>query len=231
MKTDNNNRLKVILYNAKLISLSKLQKVQARYGDTHPEIDAVNKQMIKTISSFDNPTLWAYPIPFEENDITTLIVKISLCNPDNLSGFIQDMRNFIFYLEHELLDSPQPTTRSIETDTPSAETSDFNVNVLDAILKNKRYIDGRKQHFKNQGIDVDNHPDFIPLRNEHEPVYTEYRRVLKANLVQSDLIDVETFQLIGNAIQQSTLLPKFFYIYKVFTDTMKELLPKSSASS
>lgn len=227
MKTDN-NRLKIILHDAKLICLSKFQVLKAKYGDTHPEIDAINKQMNKTISSFDNATLWAFQIPFEENDITTLIVKIDLCDTDDLSGFITSIRNLIFYLEHELLDLSQFITRSIETDTASSEISDFNLKVLDAISQNQRNIGGRKQYFKNQGIDVDNHPDFIPLSKEHEPVYTEYRKVLTANVVQSTESDVTLFKRIGDAIQQTTELTKFFDIYKLFTEVMKKKLPKDS---
>lgn len=220
MKTDN-ERLKVILHDAKLICMSKLQMVQVKFGATHPQVDDINKKMNKAIGFFDNSLLWMRPIPFEENDITEFVMKIDLCDPADLTLFVTEMVNFINYLEVKVLKGPLANMEAFDI-------SDFNLRVLDALLQNQRNIGGRKLFFKNQGIDVDNHPQFIPLRNEQEPIITEYRRVLNENEVQSTESDVSIFKLIGNAIQQTTELTKFFDIYKMFTTAMKKKLPAGS---
>jgi hypothetical protein len=220
MKTDN-ERLKVILHDAKLICMSKLQMVQGKFGATHPHVDDINKKMNKAISVFDNPVLWMRPIPFEENDMTNFVVKIDLCDPADLTLFVTEMGNFIKYLEIKVLKDPLANMEA-------SDISDFNLKVLDALLQNQRNIGGRKVFFKNQGIDVDNHPQFIPLRDEQEPILVEYRRVLNKNEVQSTESDVSIFKMIGNAIQQATELTKFFDIYKMFTTAMKRKLPNGS---
>ncbi|MBK9014714.1 MAG: hypothetical protein IPM82_11900 [Saprospiraceae bacterium] len=81
-------------------------------------------------------------------------------------------------------------------------TSDFNLKVLDALQQAQRNIGGRKIFFKrNQGVDLDEHPTFIPMQAEQRPVYVEYRRVLINDEVQSTESDVLIFRRICDAIK------------------------------
>ncbi|HFA51142.1 MAG TPA: hypothetical protein ENJ95_19195 [Bacteroidetes bacterium] len=221
MKTDN-ERLKVILHDAKLICFSKFHLVQAKFGETNAEVAAIKKEMDGVIGHFDNPALWLSPIPFDEDKLTDFFIKIDGDDPADLPVFLLHMRSFIGYLDEKVLKKPL-------AEMEATDTSHFNAKVLDALTQVQRNTGGRKVFFKNNGTDVDAHPDFIPLQEEQRPVIAEYRRVLASNEVDAVESDVLIFKRIGEAIQQAVVLAKFFALYKKFTTTMKNKLPAEPA--
>jgi hypothetical protein len=218
MKTDN-ERLKLIIHDVRLIYLSKLQLVQSVHGISNADIVALSTEMQTAINHFDNPTLWMAPIPFDDDKITSAIVAIDTCPPTDLPKFFEAVRTSIDSLKSEVITLPV-------AEIVNTLTSDFNLKVLDALQQAQRNIGGRKIFFKrNQGVDLEKDPTFIPMQAEQRPVSTEYRRALTNNEVQSTESDVLIFRRIGDAIQQSTLLGKFFSAYQMLTNSMRSKLP------
>lgn len=216
--TTDNERFKTILHDARLICLNKLQQVQAQFGKEHTEVAALESEMNAVIGHFDNPALWLNPIPFDEMEITTYITQVDATNPGDLPSFKENVRNFIAYLNDQVLKAP---ISSME----SNNTSDFNLKVLDALTQCQRNIGGRKVFFKNQGTDLDNDPAFQEKQNEQRPAMDRYREALKTNEVQSVESDWIIFNRISEAIRQATVLVQFFAIYDLLTKTIKSKLP------
>ncbi len=223
MQTDN-QRFKILLHDARVICLNKLQMVQAKFGASQADLTALAKEMDTTTGHFNNPVLWMNPIPFEEAEIMDYVLKIDSSDPADLPGFLGLMRQFIAYLEDKVLKAPLESALAITV-------SDFNLKVLDALLIAQRNIAGRKVFFRNQGTDLDTHADFIPLQQAQTSVLVSYRKALNENTVQSTESDVIIFDRIAEGIKKSDVLTKFFDFYKMLTSTMKSKLPAATAQA
>ncbi len=218
MPTDN-ERFKVILHDAKVISLNKFQMVQGRFGANNADLVALGKELDNVIALFNDPAIWVSPISFSEEDITNFMLEIDQCDPGDLPKFLKISRDFIAYLKNKVLKPSSDERRS-------AAITDFNLKVLDALLIAQRNITGRKAFFKNQGTDLDTNSQFIPKQQAQVPVLAAYRSALNNNQVQSTESDVIIFKRIGEGIKQATVLTKFFAFYDMLTNTMKSKLPQ-----
>lgn len=218
MVTDN-ERFKVILHDARLISLGKLQMVRSKIGTSQPDLAAIEQDLEGTANRFNDPVLWMNPIPFEEDEITGFILRIDQCNPADLQGFIELLRGLLAYLKDNVLKNSMAVLELSPMTT-------FNLKVLDALLMTQRNISGRKVFFKNHGIDLDTDPQFLSMQQEQMPILAEYRKVLTQNQVQSTEMDVIVFNRIAVSIKGATVLQKFLAFYGMFTSSMKSKLPK-----
>lgn len=216
-----NQRLKVLLHDAKLICLSKYQVLQTNVGDSDTELVAIKKEMDSCFIRFDNPAIWAQTIVFDEQDVTGFLLDIEGLGNADVDSFSSRIRSFITFLDEDVL-------KTALVESQNRTPSDFNRQVLDQLLQTQRKIQGRKTFFKNQGTDVDTHPDFIPLEQEQQVAIEAYREALKQNLVASTESDVRIFKIIGESIQMATELVKFFVAYMRFTNTMERKLPAAA---
>ncbi|NUQ25548.1 MAG: hypothetical protein HUU34_16500 [Saprospiraceae bacterium] len=216
--TTDNERFKVILHDARLISLSKFQMVEAKFGATNADLIALGKEIDTSVGLFNDPAVWASPIPFEEDQIAAFMVEIDQCDPGDLPGYLKLMRRFLAYLKDNVLKASSEERKSVSI-------SDFNLKVLDALLTTQRNITGRKMFFKNQGIDLDTNAQFIPMQKAQAEVLSVYRNALNNNTVQSTEMDAVLFKRIGDFIKQATLLPNFLNFYGMFTTSMKNKIP------
>ena len=220
----NNERLKLILHDAKLICLSKFQIVQSVHGTSNSELKKLKKEMDTAIQRYDNPTLWLYPIPFDEVATTLHVVQIDSCPTNNLETYAQVVRDFIQFLIKIVADIPV-------AEASMSETSDFNLKVLNVLTQVQRNVGGRKVYFKNnQNVDLDKDPKFVPMQEEQRPIQTDYRKALTENAVAATESDVLIFNRISENIRQSTVLDKFFMLYQMHTDTMKAKLPADESN-
>ncbi|MBL7827366.1 MAG: hypothetical protein JNJ57_12085 [Saprospiraceae bacterium] len=218
MKTDN-ERLKVILHNARLVCISKFQMVQSNFGAANADLIGINQKMDDIMGKFNNPSFWATPIPFEETDITQRMLMVDICPPNDLPGFKKGMNDFVDYLDKKILNGAA-ATGNLET-----LISDANLKVLNALTACQRNVAGRKIFFRNQGVDLDKTPDFLNRQQKQTPVMAEYRRVLNENEVQATDSDEIVFKAIADGIKSSTVLVQFYQFYDMLTATMKSKLP------
>lgn len=218
--TTDNERFKVILHDARLISLSKFQMVEAKFGATNADLIALGKEIDTSVGLFNDPAVWVSPIPFEEDQITTFMIEIDQCDPNDLPNFLKLMRSFLTYLKDKVMKASREERRT-------NAITDFNLKVLDSLLIAQRNITGRKTFFKNQGVDLDTNSQFVPLQQAQIPVLAAYRSALNNNQVQSTESDVLIFKRIGEGIKQSTVLSKFLSFYGMLTNTMKSKLPQA----
>ncbi|MEO1258631.1 MAG: hypothetical protein AAFZ15_07530 [Bacteroidota bacterium] len=217
MKT-NNERFKVILTNAKLISLSKFKLVKAANGATNPEIAALTKEIDTVLAHFDNPEIWTHPLDFDEAKIAGFVSDIDGVDPKNLTKFASDVRSFITYLDGEVLKVPLANAET-------TDITDFNAKVLNALSQTQQKIGGRKKFFKNNGIDLDSNPAFQTLSQQQNTALTTYRQALRDNKVSSKQTDVLVFQMLGNSIQVATELAPFLGLFEKLTTTIQGKLP------
>lgn len=217
--TTDNERFKVILHDARLISLSKFQMVEAKFGATNADLIALGKEIDTSVGLFNDPAVWVSPIPFEEEEITTYLVKIDASDPNDLPQYLKLMRDFLAYLKNKVLKASSDVRKSVSI-------SDFNLKVLDALNVAQRNVVGRKQFFKNKGIDLDAKPQFITLQKAQSETLSAYRSVLNNNQVQSTELDVMLFKRIGEGIKQATQVQPFMNFYGMLTTSMKSKIPQ-----
>ncbi|MBL7794816.1 MAG: hypothetical protein JNK77_20940 [Saprospiraceae bacterium] len=217
--TTDNERFKVILHDARLISLSKFQMVEAKFGATNADLIALSKEIDTSVGLFNDPAVWVSPIPFEEEEITTYLVKIDASDPNDLPQYLKLMRDFLAYLKNKVLKASSDVRKSVSI-------SDFNLKVLDALNIAQRNVVGRKQFFKNKGIDLDAKPQFITLQKAQSETLSAYRSVLNNNQVQSTELDVMLFKRIGEGIKQATQVQPFMNFYGMLTTSMKSKIPQ-----
>lgn len=219
--TTDNERFKVILHDARLISLSKFQMVEAKFGATNADLIALGKEIDTSVGLFNDPAVWVSPIPFEEEKITQYMIEIDAADPGDLNKFLKLMRDFMAYLKDEVLKASRIERKSVSV-------SDFNQKVLNAIRIAHQNIDGRKAFFKNRGIDLSTNPQFITLQKDQQETWATYRNALVNNIVQSKETDVLIFKTIGGSIKQSTQVANFLNYYAKLTETMKKKIPQQA---
>jgi hypothetical protein len=103
----------------------------------------------------------------------------------------------------------------------------FNLLVLDRLRLIAQQLDERRAFFKKQGLDLDEEPYFIVLREEQEPVSTQYRAALRFNEVQSTAADLRVFELTHRVMAVVGDFTALFKVYKGLTDNMRKRLPET----
>lgn len=111
---------------------------------------------------------------------------------------------------------------------PDAANPVFNLQVLDRLRLISQQLDERRAFFKKQGLNLDEEPYFIVLKDEQEPVRTRYRTALRFNEVQSTAADLRVFELTHKAMAAVADFTSLFKVYKGLTDNMRKRLPENA---
>ncbi|MCB0631105.1 MAG: hypothetical protein R2824_05210 [Saprospiraceae bacterium] len=215
---ETNQRLKAILQDARVICLSKYQVLEERLGIDDPDVIKIKQDLDTGFEHFNEPSIWMRTIHFQENEVMTFFLKIDGDDGSDVQRFHDTIHEFFDYLKER---TEEPQSKDLEL----GQTTDFNLQVLDVLRQNQHKIRGRKQFFKNQGTDLDQHANFLKLQQHQDEVQGKYRQALETNAVLSKETDKLIFRNIGEAIQQADELDPFLFIYTTFTAAMKNKLP------
>lgn len=220
----NNERLQAILHDARLVYLSKFRMAQNLPSASNSDLNSIAQKMDVLLSYFDNPLYWLHPIPFDEPKLLALIVSIDVCDPADVAQFLASVNAFGDYLEAYVFNSAARETENVRLDA-------LNLLVHDALKQYIRNVGGRRQYFSNQGIDLNQHSEFIVLQESQRKVMREYTEALASGRVKATEEDTRLFDRIASAIRQAEDLDSFLKIYALLTRSMNIKLPPSPSGS
>jgi hypothetical protein len=222
MATDN-QRLKVLLQDARIICTNKFRAIQAVHGAENTELALIKQRLEAAIKRFDEPALWVRPVLYDESAISVQMIKIDICDISTLQPF-SDLTNALVTTFDGFFAAP--TALAAPVTASETETNTMNLRVLNELNICQRNVGERKKYFRReQNIELDTHERFVPMQKEQRKVQTTYRQALTDNTVQSTDSDLAVFERISSAIGQSVELENFFAIYEMHTETMLSKLP------
>ena len=115
-----NDRLKEIIQDARLICLHKITLLQVQIGSDNPDVQTVQKEQELLFGQFDNADFWIEPIEFDEPSLLELIDQVDLAGPDELDGCFEAIHTLFSSLKEDILSSE-------ESDPDSPVISKFNI--------------------------------------------------------------------------------------------------------
>lgn len=218
----NNDRLKAILHDVKVVYKSKFLLVHEKNSLNLPRLEATAEKLEAVFLHFENPGLWMRSIAFSEEKILDFMLRIDTCDPEHADQFLLHSDQFIDYLENEILRFVTP---------PSGIIPDrFNQGVIEALRGAHQSISGRKVFFRNRNIDLDRSPEFLLLEADHLPKVTAYQQLLSQNVISATESDVMLFRRFEPAIKQAVELKVFLGIYGLLTLAIQKKLPPEEIS-
>ena len=205
----NNERLKVIIHDAKLICRTKFKKVEEKFGADNTDVLAIKQEIKHHFAHFDNPDFWLNDISFNEQMLWHHILKINIADPADMSNFLTVTRAFLTFLNEDVIKKPAEALTNIVT-------SDFNLRTINALNKSNLKINGRKTFFKNQGKDLSQNTEFVTLETKHKNCHDNYKKCLKKNTIEAKQTDIIIINRFGEAISKIVTVPIFINFYKSF---------------
>ena len=141
------------------------------------------------------------------------IIQLSEAPEDDLDAFAVNLAGLLDALR--ALAKPKPLTRSRSLFGSNATS--LNVQMLDALLENRRIIDEKIELFRSTGQDPHDEPGFTDLAAEQKNLVELYQEALENNEVRTKSTDLRLIKdLFGRAfsvINEDTLLSKFIEVY------------------
>jgi hypothetical protein len=221
-----NQRLKVLLQDARIICTNKFRSIQAVHGVENTELAQLKLQLETVIQRFDDPALWANPVPFDESTISIQMLKIDICDTSHIRQFADLASTLVSTFEAFFTPPTLLNPLAMSAPISVARTSDMNIRVLNELNICQRNVGERKKFFRReQNLELDSDPRFVPKQKEQRKVQSTYRQALTDNQVLATDSDLAVFERISTTIGQSIDLENFFAIYEMHTETMRSKVP------
>lgn len=209
--SDSNFRLKAIVQDAKLSCHQKLGLLKHQFKDKKKPLADLTVEANAVFRKFDQPKLWESTIHYDELELLQKIIQLSEAPEDDLDAFAVNLSSLLDALR--ALAKPKTRARSLF----GSNATSLNVQMLDALLENRRVIDEKIELFRSTGQDPHDEPGFTDLAAEQKNLVELYQEALENNEVRTKSTDLRLIKdLFGRAfsvINEDTLLSKFIEVY------------------
>ncbi len=207
----NNDTLKALLHNARLIYQVKAVHILSDLSGPNPTVNTVNDQMNTFFGHLSNPKLWSEPITFDRGKISQEILNISSVKSDQVDLYLQNTRSFLETMEDQVL---KAALQRVAT-TP---TQPMNLRTIDALNQTTRTLEGRLDHFANAGNDLRRDPTFSPLASRQASLLSTYTELLTNNAIESTQSKVNTVNQWKTMFGNMTDTTLFLRLYPKYND-------------
>ena len=225
--SDSNFRLKAVVQDAKLTCRRKLSKLKLQFKDEKKHLASLSVDSNAVFRKFDQPKLWESPIEYDELELMQKIIQVSEAPEDDLEVFTQNLNGLLDALQ--ALARPRARTRSLF----GSDATSLNVQMMDALLENRRIIDEKIELFRNNEQDPHDEPGFTDLAAQQKNLIEQYQEALENNEVRTKSTDLrlikELFGRAFSAINLDTPIRKFIEVYERYNQEIEKRCPQATA--
>ena len=225
--SDSNFRLKAVVQDAKLTCRQKLSKLKLQFKDEKKHLASLSVDSNAVFRKFDQPKLWENPIEYDELELMQKIIQVSEAPEDDLEVFTQNLNGLLDALQ--ALARPRARTRSLF----GSDATSLNVQMMDALLENRRIIDEKIELFRNNEQDPHDEPGFTDLAAQQKNLIEQYQEALENNEVRTKSTDLrlikELFGRAFSAINLDTPIRKFIEVYERYNQEIEKRCPQATA--
>ena len=225
--SDSNFRLKAVVQDAKLTCRQKLSKLKLQFKDEKKHLASLSVDSNAVFRKFDQPKLWENPIEYDELELMQKIIQVSEAPEDDLEVFTQNLNGLLDAFQ--ALARPQARSRSLF----GSDATSLNVQMMDALLENRRIIDEKIELFRNNEQDPHDEPGFTDLAAQQKNLIEQYQEALENNEVRTQSTDLrlikELFGRAFSAINLDTPIPKFIEVYERYNQEIEKRCPQATA--
>ena len=225
--SDSNFRLKAVVQDAKLTCRRKLSKLKLQFKDEKKHLASLSVDSNAVFRKFDQPKLWENPIEYDELELMQKIIQVSEAPEDDLEVFTQNLNGLLDAFQ--ALARPQARSRSLF----GSDATSLNVQMMDALLENRRIIDEKIELFRNNEQDPHDEPGFTDLAAQQKNLIEQYQEALENNEVRTQSTDLrlikELFGRAFSAINLDTPIRKFIEVYERYNQEIEKRCPQATA--
>ena len=225
--SDSNFRLKAVVQDAKLTCRQKLSKLKLQFKDEKKHLASLSVDSNAVFRKFDQPKLWENPIEYDELELMQKIIQVSEAPEDDLEVFTQNLNGLLDAFQ--ALARPQARSRSLF----GSDATSLNVQMMDALLENRRIIDEKIELFRNNEQDPHDEPGFTDLAAQQKNLIEQYQEALENNEVRTKSTDLrlikELFGRAFSAINLDTPIRKFIEVYERYNQEIEKRCPQATA--
>ena len=225
--SDSNFRLKAVVQDAKLTCRRKLSKLKLQFKDEKKHLASLSVDSNAVFRKFDQPKLWENPIEYDELELMQKIIQVSEAPEDDLEVFTQNLNGLLDAFQ--ALARPQARSRSLF----GSDATSLNVQMMDALLENRRIIDEKIELFRNNEQDPHDEPGFTDLAAQQKNLIEQYQEALENNEVRTKSTDLrlikELFGRAFSAINLDTPIRKFIEVYERYNQEIEKRCPQATA--
>lgn len=190
---------KALIAELKEAHQSCVQRLSALSGSNGLPDGAIENALEKVQQLFDDfqhKELWVHPVNYPSARLADLILDLKIAPEGDPQAYLDRTLRLVEFLREEVLSRAR-------TWAAAANISDWNMKMLDELLRIRRYIRDCKNRLREQGFDIDQDADLISLEEQFAEKLAEYRALLRKNAVQTDEFHLDLMQQIGNLIRNA----------------------------
>ena len=210
----NNDKLKEIINNAKLIFAAVFQRIATTPSSSNTKVIALKTKLNKQFSRFDDPNFWIETIDYDKQMLWHNILVFESVNINSVEEILKAGNDYFTFVDTNILKSPTVATAKVVT-------SDWNVRTINALGITDKSILERKTFFKNKGEDLSQNAMFSTAETAYTEDATHYTALLKSNKVNSKESDIKIIKMYGVAISKIVLSDNFTTMYKALDGFIK----------
>ncbi len=218
----NNENIKALLFNARLICLAKAQAVEAKLSGPNPEVQVLNTRLHTFFGHLSNPKFWSQPIDADLGKLSQEVLDISSVDPTSVPQYLTAVRKFLQNLEDTVLQSALRLVASTTTET-------WNLRMLNVLRKIQQTMIERKGFFKNKGEDLNQNSQFQSMETTYRTLVSSYRELLTNNGVSSDQAKVNNMKARGTNLSNAVQSSIYLRLYQKLSDIIKGEVATASA--
>lgn len=234
------NQLKVLLFDARIITEAKFTDFLADARTDHNRLQGIKDQLDEQLNGFYQAAVWSKPLPFDPNAFFSHLFAISVVRVPAVDALETAIAALVDQLQRtkdgrpparagrtrgRTRSAPPPPGGGISPERASAP--DFNDKALAALQETRRKLNGRVLSFMKKGIDLAGDEKFKKLREQHKPLDDQYTAGLRGpdKKVKAKEMDVVLLKGLATAINASEEIPPLCKHYQELIDFLKERLP------
>jgi len=150
----------------------------------------------RLFDDFQAKELWVHPFSYPSAELADLILDLKIAPEGDPQAYLDRTLRLVEFLREEVLSRAR-------TWAAAANISDWNMKMLDELLRIRRYIRDCKNRLREQGFDIDQDADLISLEEQFAEKLAEYRALLRENAVQTNEFHLDLMQQIGHLIRNA----------------------------
>ncbi|MCB0557698.1 MAG: hypothetical protein H6573_06065 [Lewinellaceae bacterium] len=222
--SDSNFRLKAVVQDAKLTCRRKLDKLKLQFKEEKKHLASLSVESNAVFRKFDQPKLWENAIAYDELNLIQKTIQLSEAPEDDLEKFTEILNGLLDAFR--ALARPTARSRSLF----SSEATSLNIQMMDALLENRRIIDEKIELFRSNGLEPHDEPGFTDLAAQQKNLIEQYQEALENNDVRTQSTDLrlikELFGRAFSAIKEDTPILKFIEVYERYNQEIEKRCPQ-----
>lgn len=214
--SNGNEELILFLKDAHQACQSKLEALEGQNEAVdQAELERTKSEVKALFEGFSQQSLWVHPVEYEKSKLLQSIVEIKMAPEQEPLNFLEKVAQLVGYLR----DSVLPSAKAF---LERADTAEWNLKMLDELLRIRRSLREAKHRFAEAGDNLDEDEEFVEIEEQFTALLAIYRALLRDNKLIASEDDIRLVQLINGLLKSVGTVPDFKNAYRALNDFVAE---------